>query len=279
MPAQSRSGSASFEQYTPRISALYRLSGQANLYATVSRGTRPGGFNLASLDNPALPATYDAESLLNYELGLKGEAFGRRLTYSAAAFYLDYSDIQSETIYFPPGTTAGEAITFNAGSAENLGFELELSALLAERLTIHGGVGYQDATFGTFETVDIFGAPFDATGNRLPLSSKWTANLALEYRAPLGSRLEGFARSELSYRSDYFETPLNETTPDEFTDDFETVNLRLGLVRDRLTIVAFGENLSEKRQIRGSLGTTRALAGAMVTLVPRRYGVRISYDF
>src|SRR5690606_25330249 len=53
---------------TYMVSPRYRFSDDLMLYGRVASGYRPGGANVAL---PGVSATYDADQLINYEIGLK----------------------------------------------------------------------------------------------------------------------------------------------------------------------------------------------------------------
>src|SRR5271170_7053832 len=82
-------GSATFNNFSPRLSLLYLASDQVNLYATISRGFKAGGVEaqpVAAGGNQ----TYKPETLTNYEVGLKSESADKRLRVDADVFYMDW---------------------------------------------------------------------------------------------------------------------------------------------------------------------------------------------
>lgn len=89
-------------------------------------------------------------------------------------------------------------ILTNAAAATSKGFEVELSALATENLTITAGVGYSDATYDKFEGVtdNRTRAIVDASGNDIPVAPDWTLNVAVQHRAQLGA---GTVRTRLDY--------------------------------------------------------------------------------
>ncbi|MEO1018140.1 MAG: TonB-dependent receptor, partial [Pseudomonadota bacterium] len=270
----SASGESSFETISGRLSATYDLNDSNNLFANIALGTRPGGFNTEAASNPDLPSTYGEEEVWNYEIGLKGRLFQDRLLYSVAAYYLDWSDLQNNTVFFVPGTVDGFNITTSAGGAESYGLEFEVSADLGAGFQLDAGFGLQDAEFGEFQTVDGAGDPFDASGNDIPLVSDVTANAALGYERQLTSNIDGFARAEASYRSDYFESALNSPLFGDSVDGYETVNLRIGFETDILRVSLAGENLTNDRQnvgfLQGTAGPSREAPTVLLFLEGNR---------
>ena len=101
-----------FKSFTPRATALYRLTEDWNLYANVARGTRPGTFN------PQVPAgpdgepdeslrAVDEEVSLTYELGTRANILDGRGSVVAAGYFTTLRDQQtSRIIVLPTGQTA-----------------------------------------------------------------------------------------------------------------------------------------------------------------------------
>ncbi len=81
--------------FTYSFNPRYRISDHLMSYVRVASGYRAGGQNQQlGISTTAIPATFDSDELVSYELGLKGDFFSRALTLDVAAFYIDWSDIQ-----------------------------------------------------------------------------------------------------------------------------------------------------------------------------------------
>ncbi len=71
----------------------YDLAARSMLYASVSRGYKPGG--VSNNSTPALvPLTFEPEFVWAYELGSKNRFLDNRVTLNAAAFYYSYKNLQ-----------------------------------------------------------------------------------------------------------------------------------------------------------------------------------------
>ena len=72
----------------------YRFAANSLIYASVSKGTKSGGFvtRFTTTNNQLLP--YRPESLIAYELGVKTQPTPA-VTLDAAAFYYDFKDVQT----------------------------------------------------------------------------------------------------------------------------------------------------------------------------------------
>ena len=110
---------------TPRFLASYKFTDSAMVYATVSKGFRPG-FGLdpvgaacdAAFEALGLPLNRTAvksDSLWNHELGLKTEFLDHRLTVNGAVYLIDWSNIQQNLNL----GSCGYSTTVNSGKARS----------------------------------------------------------------------------------------------------------------------------------------------------------------
>lgn len=98
--------------------AKYKVSSNVALYTRVAKGFRPGGPNLLPPNVPAgTPQTYSSDLLISYEAGIKAETADRSFSIDAAAFHIDWTDIQLFTVINNFGLNA------NGGKAKSDGFE------------------------------------------------------------------------------------------------------------------------------------------------------------
>src|SRR5690606_29152799 len=82
---------------TGSVAGLYRAAEGLNLYASYAHGWKAPGFNLDRTQTGLVPNAstfFPAETVDNYEAGVKSEWLGRRLTLNAALFHARYSDFQ-----------------------------------------------------------------------------------------------------------------------------------------------------------------------------------------
>jgi len=89
------------------------------IYARAASGYRPGG------PNPAAAAlgireTFAPDTTRNYELGIKGNALDRAISYDLSAYRINWSDIQLSLI----DPSNGLGYNINAGRAKSQGIEL-----------------------------------------------------------------------------------------------------------------------------------------------------------
>ncbi|WP_293377135.1 TonB-dependent receptor [Phenylobacterium sp. SCN 70-31] len=114
---------ASTTGLSPKLSIQWEPGSGHLIYAVASEGYRPGGLNSGgAVPLPEARETFRPDRIVNYEIGAKTRALDGRLAVSAAVFYADWEDIQTDQ--FRP---SGIAYTTNAGDAHILGVESEVS--------------------------------------------------------------------------------------------------------------------------------------------------------
>ncbi len=144
-----------FNSFSPRVSIDWEYAPDSTVYATVSRGTRPGGFNSGLVTSP--PATvaallavvpsaqvaYEEEQLDNYELGIKSTWLGGRARTQFTVYRLDWKDGQvSNSVPVNLGTTTNLIpVTINNGTARLKGLEFEGSIRATQDLTLSATMG------------------------------------------------------------------------------------------------------------------------------------------
>lgn len=166
-------GEKTYSAVQPKVSLAYQIDEATRVYALVSEGYKPGGFQHA-ISNPGNSAEfdpYDPETARNYEVGLSTRLF-RTLDVSAAVYHIASKDKQ---IYVGP---VGLQTIKNAGEAESTGVELEATWRPNRNLTL-----LTTAAFGRSEFTDFVDAASGNTytGNRVPYAPDVTATLNARY--------------------------------------------------------------------------------------------------
>ena len=122
----------------------YQWTDELMGYFHVSRGFRSGGFNGRPTGSQDI-SVVDPETLTSWELGFKSQWLDNRLRLNGAAYYNEYED-QQILVNRPSSIAAGGLALVVANAAESTlkGFEMELSAVPTEGLTLNAGVSYVD---------------------------------------------------------------------------------------------------------------------------------------
>jgi len=186
----------------PKVTLSYTVADDHMVYATASKGFRPGGPNtpvptsqcaadLARLGLSAAPTTYDSDSLWNYEIGSKNQFANRRLTVNGAVYYIDWSKIQQSV-----SLSCGFPFIGNVGEAESRGLELEVNALLTDSLQ----VGISAALADTKVTKTVPGVTAQVDDDILGVPNT-VLNGYVQYTLPLSGDYSLRARADHQYRS------------------------------------------------------------------------------
>nr|WP_314469876.1 TonB-dependent receptor [uncultured Sphingomonas sp.] len=261
----------SFAAVLPRVNALYRVTDDLNVFATVSKGRRSPVVQLGSAAGPAgaIPALQivPVETVWNYEAGIK--AGSRTLSGTLSVFYQTYDDFQVSVT-----DPDGRVTTQSAGTANNLGVELEGTWRPTRFLSVFGSFGYID---GGISDKPLPGGGTNAfAGNRFRLQPEVIAAGGASLRLPLADGVTFYATPSASYQSKvFFELPNREEISQ---DGYTLVNVRAGVefADGRYRIGGFARNLTNERYLidagntGGTFGTPTYIAGE-----PRFYGIEL----
>ena len=254
---------------TPKFNLAYIPDDNTTVYATVSKGFRPGGPN-SPIPPPCAPAPnqFGPDSVWSYEVGEKLRMPDGRVSLNSDVYYEDWSNIQQQVA---PG--CGYKFTTNAGKAKVYGAEVEAAIVLVTGLTLSQNFGYTHATNST--TVPEAGV---VSGDRLLDVPKVTANTTLAYRYPLAGSLSLIARLNNSYVDSIQDITFTRNT----LPSYDLVDARLGVESDKWSVVVFTDNLTNKRALlsdTGALSANISILNRVATNQPRTVGADLSYKF
>lgn len=249
----------------------HRFSPAVMGYAQAAQGFRPGGINTV----PGLPpdlAAYDADSLWNYEVGLKSVWLDNRLVFNATAYRIDWRDMQ----YSANSTNGAFAFITNLGQARVYG--LEADTVYAASPAWKGGLNLSltDAVL-TKDQATNGAIGLGTAGDRIPVIPRVSAGGWLEYRHELSGDLEFLTRADASYVG---------VSHSAFDDDAAAANVKLGdflllnaraaLRAQSWTLVAFIDNIldADRPTFASSARQPQVFAPR-----PRRFGMSAAYTF
>jgi len=251
-----------FSQFTPRLSASYELTDDLSTYVSYSKGFKSGGWDMRgdALITPQTVNGYKPEVVDAYEVGLKGYAFDRRVSFASAAFLSKYEDQQVSTQVVVPSGIASSID--NAGSSTLYGVEFEAKAKLTASLSANVAVGYIHAEYDTFNRFVPAGAPnplnpstvIPAGGQVVNVADlygfqntpEWTGNVSLTWVGDVAGGVLAVTPM-VSYRDSYqqFEQPLPLLDQKAFTlVDLTAIWTAPG---GRYKLALTGKNLTDER--------------------------------
>jgi outer membrane receptor protein involved in Fe transport len=294
---------------TPKVGLSYQLTEADLLYATYSEGQRPGGINppaspilcapsFALLGITGSPPTYQHDYVKSTEVGGKFRLFNGQAQINAAAFHIDWENVQY-VVQLPSCT--GYSFVANAGKAASDGAELQFTGR-ALGFTVNANVAYDNARF----TEAVYGP--HASGAAPPASAlvankgdnlgipDWTANLGVQYDTRILD-FPVYARADYAYQGKYkratscqsLSPSINCTasyaaapyvTPNYINgNETHIMNARVGVYYKNLEIAGYVKNLFDFRdwinlsQANGNYYFTGN------TVQPRIIGLQMNYRF
>jgi iron complex outermembrane receptor protein len=263
-------------EFTPRVALNYDVLPNASLYAQFATGYRPGygndpravGIQETDFGTFDVREAVDPEQVENYELGVKGFFFDRRLSVAAAAFNMDYTDLQVTA-----GYVGDDFVLFdvNAGKARTRGFELETAFRPVEALELRANVGYVDATIEELEALGTTITDID-----MPQVRPWTGNFTTIFQRPVRDGRRVQLRADYTWQAQAFTAP--DEAPDEELPRFGKVDFSVGMYDDRWSLSAYMENVFDEIFWTGTQGGY-ALRGHKAPFVPRTFGLRFTYQY
>lgn len=252
----------------------YHLSADQMAYLRVASGYRPGGANSVL---PGVPATYGPDKTVNYEVGFKGSYLDHRMQLQTALFYIDWSNIQLQTV-----NEFEEGYNVNGNKAKSEGAQFTGQYLIGHGLSAALNVVYADAALkqaGPASSGALAGAP-------LPYSNKWGGNFTLEERFPVSAQWTGSAQMIYDYFGDRYAdfnstAVLSQFKPQLFLPSYSTVDLLAGLDNGRYSVNLFLRNLTNKRGINSIsyLGGGVAADRSAELINPRTIGLSLAARF
>ncbi len=203
-----------FSELTPMASLAWTVPEQwfadsaldsTLLYLTWSSGFKSGFFEPRGIDGLQ---RIDPETVENIEMGLKLEAFDRRLRFNSAIYTMDYDNMQ--LIQVGSDSAGSLVVVFaNAGRSRIDGAEFEVQWLPLPGWVINASLSANTYRFVDFTEPDLNQAVLgneillDRTDETFPVSPEQSASLGVQYSMPLANGTLT-PRLDFSYKSDIF---------------------------------------------------------------------------
>jgi len=264
--------------FTYLVTPRYRLSPDLMLYARFASGYRAGGPNTFSALYQ-VPPQFAPDKTRNYEIGAKGTAFNRMLSFDASVYYIDWQNIQLSLVGPPP---AEESYFANGSRAKSEGVEISAEITPWNGFTIGGWVAWNEAILT--EAFPASSAAYGSPGDRLPYSARITGNLSLQQAFSIARGVSGFVNATESYVGNrYGEFASIFTYPPsparQVYSPYAQTDLRFGAIVDGgWTINLYGNNLTDRHgQLAGGLGFFPV--NAFTYIQPRTIGVSVIKSF
>ncbi|MHA3791140.1 TonB-dependent receptor [Sphingomonas sp. YL-JM2C] len=246
--AGSDGAKVTFHSLSPRASLRYEIDRSTNVYASYNRGYKAGFLPISAF---AVAPKIKPEKIDAFEVGFK-TAKGP-FHFETSAFYYNYKDLQVAAYI---GVTS---IFRNAATSRIWGLDSSLTAKLTDNFDVsvsgtyihakyrdfQGAVAYaqdNDPTSPTFSLFNTFAT--DASGNIMPRSPKFMANLNLHYGIDLGG-----GKLDLNANG-YYTTRFYYDAPHQFSQGaYGLVNLRATYTTpdERWAFSVYGTNVTDTK--------------------------------
>lgn len=255
-----------------KVTLEHDLNDAHLVFASVGRGYKAGGVNYdAGIDPSVDPLTYETETMLNYELGWRGNWKDRALTTELVAFRLDRRNSQ-----FRGSLDQAQEFRFftiNGGDAYVQGLESSARYRFGDGWSVRGSLGLMESRRDAFVTpAGVLAAPRETA-----------ATPAYGYSLSVGRQSPGdgwFGDLGLVGRASYFES---ESGPEE-RDAYAVVNASLGYSWGQWTLSVWARNLFDEEYAKrvfffGNEDPDYIPARYESRADPRQVGVSAAYRF
>lgn len=201
-----------YKQLLPKFGLSYRVDKDgSNIYATISKGYRAGGFNIQMFsdvlqtelnkqgnnirqsyeiphteqdyENINKTISYKPETVWNYEAGTHLNLFRNQLHFDLSAYYMS---INNQQISVMAGNYGFGRRMVNAGKSKSCGIEATLwGSSLSNRLTWFLSYGYTHAVFKEYSDTLVIGGNktlANYKNKKIPYVPQHTFGVAADYR-------------------------------------------------------------------------------------------------
>jgi outer membrane receptor protein involved in Fe transport len=308
-PTALTAGVAKSNPIAPKFGIEYQFTEDKLIYFTAAKGFRAGGVNpqvaqstcdagLTALGITAnqIPVAYGPDEVWSYEVGEKARLLDNRLQINAAAYRIDWSQVQATV-----PISCGFNFVMNGGGARSEGFDLQTQVRPIQPLTLTFNGAYTNARYlqavaGPNPAVQV--APSINAGDGFSIP-KWQVSASAQYDKQLWGPYMGYVRLDYQWQDAY----LNGTSFGTAGYNFNTyhvqsqqqLGLRMGVRRDTFEVNVFANNITDARAQLGNAGNGHGVCSASsptcATYVtdnpfvseafqrPRTVGAQINYRF
>lgn len=317
-PAATVNASNSYQDFMPRVIISYSPNDDLNIYASWSQSslnsvatnassfssvTTAAGLNI--LPDPTVVGDFTGiQELTSYEIGVKQQV-ADWLSYSIAAYYMDWKNQPFTNSFLIPPPTFGTSTLNLDGDSEYKGIDFEITVTPTDGLQLFGSIGWVDAKLNRLgsagsvttqvlcpATAALTSGPvctalaatntISGAGNRPANVSEWTGAVGASYAYPIPTG-ELYIRGDALYQGGRFIDNFEYNR----IDDNWRVNLRAGAdVTENFRIEAFVENLFQDKTLQTAGNTGIAFGGGNTgrkafAILPekREIGFRAMFDF
>ena len=239
--------------FTYSLAPKFKPNKNTSIYARVAKGFRPGGPNVLPAGvtiPPDVPRIFHSDSVISYEAGVKAQSADQRFSIDAAAFHINWKNIQLFTV------VSGFGVNANGSSAKSDGFEFTAAARPIAGLTLSANGAYTDARLTGSTPMSVGGRD----GDQLPFTPKFTLSLNGDYgwhvgprtRAHVGVSWRHVSGQTAGYDIDFVTAHGRQ----RHVPSYNVVDLNAGVDLGRFDIEAYVKNLGNSHGITSTTALT-----------------------
>jgi outer membrane receptor protein involved in Fe transport len=241
----------------PRLNLTYKLTPDKMVYATFSKGFRPGGVNRTAQVGIG---PYQADYLKNYEVGWKTQWFDHRLRWNGAIFDEEWKNFQFSFLGLNSVT-----IIVNGGNARIRGIENEIEWAATNNLTLSTSFTFLDprltqnycgaqgvTSCPNQVTPEAFGpnfiGPQAPAGTNLPITSKFKGNFIGRYTFDEVAGWKPFGQAAFVYQTKTAPTlRVDETQIMGMQPAYGLLDMSAGATLNQSTLQLVVTNVADRR--------------------------------
>ena len=254
--------------FTYSVAPKFKPNKNSSIYARIAKGFRPGGPNVLPAGvviPPDVPRIFHSDSVVSYEAGIKAESSDHLLSIDAAAFHINWKNIQLFT------TVAGFGVNTNGSSAKSDGFEFTAAARPVPGLNLSVNGAYTNARLSGPTPPSVGGRD----GDQLPFTPKFTFALNGDYgwhvgpdmRAHVGASWRYVSSQTATYDVDFVTAHGRQ----RHVPSYGVIDLNAGVDFGRFSLDAYVKNAGNSHGITSTSALT-VFGGSPDTGFPLRPG-------
>ncbi|MGD0189305.1 MAG: TonB-dependent receptor plug domain-containing protein [Rhizomicrobium sp.] len=274
-----------WNNFSYKASLDWTINEENYLYGFMATGYKPGGLNVPV--GLGTPASFGAETVVNYEAGWKASFFDGHLLSQLDGYWNNFHSFQV-IIGYPAIPVFGFEVN-DPNTTKLYGIEESLQAAFGN-WTFDGNLGLMHSSLGTFWATDpriASGYPCNPnTGPANPLNScvnlgghpqtyapNFSANFSVFYKFLLEGGDTLTPGVNFGYESGQWATLFDNPELGDHLSERHILGGQLSWVRGSYTLTAYGSNLLDQHYVE-ALNSDLDFAGP-----PREFGIRLSKTF
>jgi len=282
-PCENLNGRTTNSGTSPKLNLTYKFDSDRLIYATYSKGFRPGGVNRNG--GGALPP-YQPDFLTNYEIGWKTTWDDNRLRFNGAFFVEYWKDFQFAYL----GSNALTIIA-NAGNARIVGMESDLEYAVTSGLTLSSSFSVLQPKL-TQEYCDNPSAcatpgyeQYAPAGQQLPVTPKFKSDITARYTFALSDAYKAHLQASV-FHVGARTADLRYVAAAAFGEQpaYTTADFSAGVEKDKMTAELYVSNAFDKRAVLDRYAECDVTSCGQIAIYnlpnqPRTIGVKFGQRF